>query len=228
LGTDPLGRAYVLHARRYGDTSLLLELFGEHAGRVACVARGAAAGKRRAAHLQPFRPLLVDLRGRGEVQSLAGVEPDGPPLMLSGRKAYCGLYVNELLWRLTARGDPAPALFNEYAQTLAALVTVEAVDPVLRRFEVGLLRQLGHALVLDTDCDGRPIDPTRDYEYVVDAGPQPATGSGAGRFPGRLFDALRTGEFADAEILRAARVFMREVLDHHLDGKPIRSRDLFR
>ena len=223
-----LSRAFVLHTRRYGDTSLLAELFSETLGRVVCVAKGALSAKRTGARLQPFQPLLIGLRGRGEVRTLTRLEPDGPGLRLAGRMLYCGLYLNELMLKMTARDDPLPGLFARYEEVLGLLAQDGAVEPVLRRFEVGLLKELGHGLVLDVDAEGEPIDRRTRYTYRIDSGPAAAVSETSPSYAGETFHALLQGSFNTPEIQREARVFMREVLDHYLNGQPIRSRDLFR
>src|SRR5690606_36234763 len=97
--------AYVLETRPYRETSLLIEAFTAGHGRVALVARGIRGesrrqGVRRAA-LEPFRLLRIGFSGRGEVMGLAAVEPDGLPLRPVGAPLFAGLYVNELVQKLT-------------------------------------------------------------------------------------------------------------------------------
>jgi DNA repair protein RecO (recombination protein O) len=228
LAAIELSPAHVLHARRYGDTSLLVELFGPTTGRCAGVARGALAGKGSASRLQPFQPLLIALRGRGEVQTLTTFETAGPARRLVGTRLYCGFYLNELVMKLTARSDPNPPLYQTYVETLDDLHRAETPDPVLRRFEVDLLAHLGHRLALETDCIGQRLDTAACYVYHVDCGPERVQAGTPGGYPGALFQALRDGSFTTPEIQRDARLFMRWILDHHLEGRPIRSRELFR
>lgn len=220
--------AWVLHSRRYGDTSLLVELFVRAQGRVGCVAKGALRPGRGAAPLQAFQGLLVEIRGRGEVQTLTRVEPGGVVHALKGRRLYCGMYVNELLLRLTPRQDPNTALFDHYQVALAELAGETALEPLLRRFEVRLLDALGVGLALDRDIAGQPIDPTRRYTYDLSSGAAAVAGAPGDSIAGATLKALGSGEFTDDDCLSEARALMRRVLDHHLDGRPLRSRELFR
>jgi recombinational DNA repair protein (RecF pathway) len=120
--------AYVLEARPYRETSLLLELLTAHHGRLATVARGVRGGSRtavaRRAALEPFRRIRVAASGRGEVLSLGTVESDGPVLRLAGAPLFSAWYVNELVFRLTGRGDPAPDVFHRYSAWLAELAGI--------------------------------------------------------------------------------------------------------
>jgi DNA repair protein RecO (recombination protein O) len=182
--------AYVLHARPWRDSSLIVELFTITQGRIAAAARGARRPKSRLQGLlQPFRPLLVCAAGRGEVATLSGAElrlPGGRLLALQGRTLISGFYLNELLMKLLARHDPHPRLFEAYEAALAALgdakpgaATADDPEPAavreqgaLRRFERLLLSEIGYGLVLDHDvASGAPIDAAAEYEYHPERGP---------------------------------------------------------
>ena len=220
--------AFVLHSRRYRDSSLIVELLARDLGRVACVAKGALRARRSDARIQPFQPVQVELRGRGEVQTLTRIEPLDVPLLLAGRTLYCGLYLNELLIRLTARQDPHPLLFDDYAAAIRELDADSMVEPVLRRFEMRLLSHLGLRPALENDVHGDPVVGDRLYLYDVASGPRPVTGNRAGAVSGSTLLALQQGSFADKATLVQARQLMRLIIDYHLDGRPLRSRELFR
>ena len=113
--------AFVLHARPYRETSLLLECLTREHGRLGVVARGV----------------------RGELATLTAVETVGTPSRLSGDRGLAGLYLNELVVRLTGRQDPSPGLFDAYTQTLTRLGSAESLAWSLRRFERDLLRSIG-------------------------------------------------------------------------------------
>ena len=62
-------RAFVLHARPWSETSLIIDLFSEESGRVRVVAKGARRKRSNLkGALQPFTPLLVRWSGRGDVK----------------------------------------------------------------------------------------------------------------------------------------------------------------
>src|SRR5690606_24194957 len=152
--------AYILHSRPYKETSALVDFFTAE-GRVRAVLR--AARGRVGSLARPFLPLDLELRGRSELRSVQRLESAGIPLLLSGQALYSGLYLNELLMRLLAPEDAQPALFDTYAQSLAALAAGRPLEPVLRAFEWRLLDELGYGFALDSDLDGQPIDPQQRY-----------------------------------------------------------------
>ena len=223
-----LQAAYVLHSRRYGDSSLIVDLLTRDEGRVACLSKGALRPRRTEAILRSFQPLLAGLRGRGDVLTLTHVESAGATLRLTGRNLYCGLYLNELLLKLTARHDASPPLFDDYVLAIQGLEAAPSAERVLRRFEVRLLEHLGLGLSLELDSRGEPISVDSSYNYQVGTGAVRDRSLGGRQVSGGTLIALRSGEFPDEGSLREARGLMRRVLDHHLDGRPLRSRELFR
>ncbi|MGD8955978.1 MAG: DNA repair protein RecO [Chromatiaceae bacterium] len=223
-----LQAAYVLHARRYGDSSLLIELLARDSGRVACVAKGALRARRQQTPVQAFQPLQVALSGRGEVLTLSKAESCGHLRPLTGRNLYCGLYLNELVQKLTARQDACAGLFEDYGVAIRGLSERLPAEPVLRRFEVQMLGHLGLGLLLEQDSQGQPLEASNRYTYEVQTGAVPSTEGSADSVSGRTLLALREGQFDEPASLREARRLMRRILDHHLDGRPLRSRELFR
>jgi DNA repair protein RecO (recombination protein O) len=227
---DPQGlqAAFVLHTRRYGDSSLIVDLLTRDQGRIGCIAKGALRAHRSEVRFASFQPLLVATRGRGEVATLVRVESAGPPLAVRGRDLYCGLYLNELIVKLTARHDPMPGLFDDYARAIGELAEGSQAEPALRRFEVRLLTHLGLGLSLEVDDKGQPINASNRYNYIMDAGPTVAKAADTGAVNGQALLALGSGDFEDGESMRQARLLMRRIINHHLDGRELRSRELFR
>jgi DNA repair protein RecO (recombination protein O) len=191
------------------------------------MAKGVLRSRRSGLCVESFRPLLVSLCGRGEVLTLSRAEPAGPPLSLKGRRLYCGLYLNELLYRLTARQDACPGLYDDYVHSITRLIESSSVEPVLRSFEVCMLSHLGIGLSLEKDNAGRPIVSGRGYRYDIECGPVASAGRSLGEVDGETLLALRSGQFSDAKVLKQARLLMRRIIDHHLEGRPLNSRQLF-
>jgi DNA repair protein RecO (recombination protein O) len=135
--------AFILHAYRYRETSLVVEAFTRSHGRVALVARGARRpGSALRGVLLAFQPLLVSWIGRAELKTLVAAEWEGPYTPLKGQALICGFYLSELILRLLARDDPHENLYTAYREALAALAAVDDHAAVLRRFELTLLGEL--------------------------------------------------------------------------------------
>jgi len=207
---------YVLHARPYRETSLLLE----------CLTRG-VRGERsrlRRAQLEPFQPLALDLLLRGELATLTAVEAAAIPLRLIGDAGLAGLYLNELVVRLTERQDPFPMLFDAYAQTLARLAHGEPLAWSLRRFERDLLEAIGYGLQLQYEPEtGEPLEPDAHYRYLVEQGAVRCAAGHAQALRGGDLLALAQDQPPDNTGLKSLRDLMREVIRFHLGGGELRA-----
>jgi len=225
--------AFVLHTYPYRETSLIVEALTAEYGRVAMVARGAKRPRSELRGvLQGFQPLLVTWSGSGELKTLIRAEWRGGLPLVGGSALLCGFYLNELLLKLLPREDPHPRLFAAYEAALAALAAGQEQAPLLRRFELHLLTELGYALPLLREADtGDPVDPAVRYHYAFDRGPQragsrasPAAGRPLPQVRGATLLALADGRYADAETAGEAKRLMREVLDHYLEQRGVESR----
>lgn len=144
--------AFVLHRYDWSESSLILEVFTRHHGRIALVAKGAKRPT------SSYRPVLLPLQmlhisygGDAEVRTLKTAEWAGGHVMPTGEALLSGYYLNELLLKLLARDDPHPALFDVYAQTVRVLASEhdEVLQAALRTFELLLLREIGLLPQLD-------------------------------------------------------------------------------
>jgi DNA repair protein RecO (recombination protein O) len=166
--------AFVLHRYDWSESSLILEVFTRHHGRVAIVAKGA---KKPSSNfrpvLLPLQPLHVAFGGEAEIRTLKAAEWIGGHVMPTGEALLSGYYVNELLLRLVARDDPHPRLFDSYAAAVDVLASghPEALEPALRAFELLLLRDIGLLPSLDAQTlTLSPLDSEAPYGLVAEAG----------------------------------------------------------
>jgi DNA repair protein RecO (recombination protein O) len=221
--------AYILHSRAWRETSLLLEAFTRDHGRVGLVARGVRSPRARLPRsaLEPLQALQLGWSGRGELQTLTAAEPAGNPPALRGDTLLSAMYVNELMVRLTARGDSNPALFDRYAALLDELPATRSLAWSLRRFERDLLAATGYALQLDTEAaTGAPVEPAQTYDYIPEAGPIVATGSTGGgvRVRGSALLALVVDATPpDPEDLAALRRLMRMLIGVQVGDRGLQS-----
>lgn len=223
--------AYLLHRRPYRESSQLLELLTVEHGRVGALARGLrrrSRGGAAGALLQPFAPLLVSLRGRGELKSLSAVETAGGLLPLRGDALLSAFYVNELLMRLLQREEAQPAIFRAYALALGALADGDEIEPVLRRFECLLLRELGYGFAFDRDAvSGERVRPEGRYRFEPGLGLRPAPlGDASGSVSGEHLLRIAADDFGDGAG-RVAKRLLRRALAELLGGRPLSSRQLF-
>lgn len=210
---------YILHVRAWRETSLLLEAFSRDHGRVGLLARGVRAPRTRIprASLEPFQLLELDWAGSGELPNLRAAEMNSVADRLRGETLLSGLYVNELVVRLTARQDPHPGLFERYGALLQELAATTSLAWTLRRFERDLLAELGYGLLLDRDASGAPLSAEREYAYVPEHGAVQADPQSTGlRIRGAALLALHRDESPQPGDLAVLRRMLRGVIGAHL------------
>ena len=224
--------AYVLHGRAYQNTSMLLDLFTREHGRLGLVAKGV---KRPASKmfgvLQPLQRLFVSWGGRNELKTLysAEIEPHKSK-DLSGDRIYMGFYVNELLIRLLHNDEAHTQLFDAYQQCLTALAEVNDCEPALRYFEMQLLEELGYGVNLLYDYHTEtPIEPGLQYTYVPERGFTRLIHRQADELiiQGHTLTALSERLLADAQQKKEAKLLLRTIIEYHLEGRPLKTRELF-
>jgi DNA repair protein RecO (recombination protein O) len=164
--------AFVLHRYDWSESSLILEVFTRHHGRIALVAKGA---KRPSSQfrpiLLPLQPLHIAFSGDAEVGTLKGAEWMGGLTMPGGDALLSGYYVNELILKLLARDDPHEQLFDAYAQVTQLLRDPALVDSALRAFELIVLREIGLLPSLDAaSLTLQALQPEAAYTLMPEAG----------------------------------------------------------
>jgi DNA repair protein RecO (recombination protein O) len=246
-------RGYVLHTYPYRETSLILQAWTEKHGRIGLVAKGARRPKSASRSvLVPFQPLALDWFGRGELKTLKTAEPTVPATPLAGANLMSAFYLNELLLKLTTREDPHEGLFAAYDTAITQLRALSrlapraagaavaespapaaSIEPILRRFELALLQEVGYAVELARDAAHAPIAPDRDYWYVLERGPVEAPHEGeapgnAVKLRGLTLIDLERGRFEDPMTIAQAKQLMRLLIQHSLNGQELATRALVR
>ncbi|NLF08110.1 MAG: DNA repair protein RecO [Pirellulaceae bacterium] len=146
--------AIVLRTVEFSETSLVATLFTREHGKIGALAKGARRLK------GPFESAL-DLLALCRIVFLHKTSDSldilteaklmrrfRPDRNLAG--LYAGYYVAELIDSLTDEDEPQPDLFDLADETLAAFAAGEPVVKWTVRFELGLLRILGHLPSLET------------------------------------------------------------------------------
>ncbi len=226
--------AYVLHSRPFQNTSLLVDFFTYDYGRVKAIAKGARREKSRyRSLLQLFQPLLASFSGRGEIKTLTSLESQHVAIQLVGERLFSGMYINELLVRLLLNQEEHAAIYSSYQETLAGLQNHSNYEPVLRRFELNLLADLGYAINLTEDFhDHKPIAADSIYQFTPDIGFESsahidADSDNPRHYSGAHLIALREMQLDDPAAARSAKRLLRQALAAHLGDKPLNSRNLF-
>ena len=221
--------AFVLHARAWRETSLLVEVLSAEHGRIGLVARGVQGPKKHVlrAALQPLQSIRFDGVQRGELAQLTAAEAVDAAPLLHGDAVLAAFDLTELCMRLAPRQAPQPELHAAYARVRERLRAGEALAWILRRFERDLLDALGSGFDYASDGDGAPIDPAARYRLEAEHGPRRVLGERAGErresATGRALQALGEDSLPNGEDLASLRLPLRGVLLHHLGGRGLKS-----
>lgn len=232
--------AYVLHRYDWSESSLILEVFTRHQGRVAVVARGAKKPS------SGFRPVLLPLQGlhlsfggEGEIRNLKSAHWQGGHVMPTGEALLSGYYLNELVMRLLARDDPHPRLFDAYAAAVQLLATpaADVLQAALRAFELWLLREVGWLPSLDCETASLlDLDPQATYVLVPEAGLRLAHGDDRFSLSGLQWVALQRslsekagfGQTVEAVVPlgTALKAQLRSLLHYHCGMSMLKTRQM--
>lgn len=234
--------AYILHSRPYRETSVIATLLTPDHGKLNAVIKGARSKTKRSASkgaiLQPFQKLLVEWREKpnasSDLVSLRAFEADTLRFPLEAESSFCGLYLNEILYRLLYNGVAVDTLFDHYEQALFALLRSEnRIEQawVLRQFEFQLLEAMGLNLNCESDAQHNPIQPDLNYLFYPEMGAYPTSDeevSGNGvLISGECLLKLSRLQFCE-QCLPVWKRLLRHVLKLYLGSKPILARQLFR
>ena len=224
--------AFVLHSYPYRETSLIIEVLSRQHGRVALVARGARRPRSALRGLlMGFQPLTLSWFGKHELRTLHSAEWQGGQPQLQGKALLCGFYLNELLLNLMVRDDPHEQLFDYYRHTLQRLAREENHAAILRCFEKHLLQELGYALLLGHEAgSANPIDSDARYHYIVERGAVRDMENVPEGMPilGKTLRDMAADDYSDAVSAQQSKQLMRMLLNHHLAGKTLHTRELIK
>ena len=224
-------KAYILHTRAYQNTSLIVEAMTRHHGRLTLVAKGA---KRSSSPyqglLQPFIPLFLSWGGRSEMKTLFKAESVSRPVKLVGDVIYAGFYINELIMYLLHKHEEHVDLFERYHECIANLEHDSDTELMLRYFELDLLEELGYGLSLEQDLQTEEfVHPDKLYHYHMERGIV-AIADDETASPTLSGDSLlalaRRNIKTDKQKLEAKHL-LRRILEFHLEGRPLKTRELF-
>lgn len=233
--------AFVLHSRSYRETSAIVTFLTPEYGKINGVVKGVRGSSKtssqKAAAIQPFQKVNVQWREKkassSDLISIRQFESLPVRFPLQSSANICGLYINELLYKLLFPHVQADKLFESYQHALYALLksqTLEQQAWALRQFEAELLAEMGHALLTEYDVNQAPIEVGVEYYYYPNMGAIPALQDRVKQgvlINGGCLKALADNRYDEACLASLKKLF-RILLAEYLGGKQIKTRELFR
>ena len=173
--------AVVLGVKRHGETSVILELMTQERGRHLGLVRG-GAGTRLRGVLQPGNSLRATWRARLD-EHLGHYAVEGINLraasFLAAAHAVHGVTHLAALCRLLAEREPHASIYAALEAILDDIGDPRAAAPLIARFELAFLAELGFGLDLET-CAATGV--TANLIYV-----SPRTGRAVSRDAGEPY-----------------------------------------
>ena len=218
-------QAYLLHSRPFKEHQLIIDLLTQNDGKVsAVISSGHSLKANKKGILQPFSLFTIQLSGRHQLKKASQLESLHQHKMLLGNSLYSGLYINELLVKLLPENIPCETLFEHYAQAIDCLNKSDTIEPILRKFEMQLLDELGFSLDFSVVSESL----NEQWQFIVEQGFVEANPSS--KLPVFTRDdllAIAVGNSTTPNSLNTHKILMRQMLNHLLGHKPLKSRELF-
>ena len=216
--------AYLLHRRDWQNSSLILDLMTLDFGRLSLLAKGGKNSKSRSLY-QPFSKLMVSWTGRHELKTLTSI--DGSAFPVDERLYLPLLYVNELIEIFLPKYESSPEIFALYGELLSQIDTGNT-EMMLREFERSAMSILGYLPDLSMDGDhDHPIKPERHYFFQASRGFITCLPNQPNAIKGDKIIAWNNKIYEDKSVSQMAKTIMRCIIDFNLQGKKLKSRDIY-
>lgn len=218
---------WLLATRPSGDTSLRATFLSREWGLIHCLCKGWRKNKKKSL-MQPFAPLWLAVEERDGWYYARDIELTGTMQNLRGESLFAAHYINELLYYSLKPALLEPHLFEAYQACMQALAGIQEraeLERILRQFEWQLLCCLGYGFSFSEEASsGAAIHEASCYQFVAAQGffraPQGLSG--------KALLALSKGDMSDVNTLKVAKEVMRQAISELLDGRVLKSRDLFK
>ena len=219
---------FLLHARSFGDTSIIADVFTESSGKISIMAKGAKNPRSKFfGHLLPFSALRIIVTGKSEMKTLTQIDSNFTSQSVKGpHDLYTYLYVNELMMRLLPKGLPNQELYDLY-QKFVELARADAISDLdLRVFELNLLDVLGYGINFDTDSmENSEFKEATLYSFIPEKGFHRT--NDANGFSAQEIRAIKNRALEGIDKLKLKQL-LQVAIGACLDGRELSSRDFFK
>lgn len=221
---------FIIHQRKFKETSLFLELFTRCRGRLSVLAKGAYRPKSTlGSELQPLRLLDFTLHERSTIPILKSVDLIENYYINIGSKMFSIFYINELIYKGLLKEDSSPSIFDSYVKVLKEISNDDScLQTSLRKFEYTFLYSSGVISDLIATNSGEPVLPELKYKVVPGGGVFIDKEGSPYSLSGDTLLQLSEGNKLDKKALRESKYLMRRLIEHFLDGKELTTRNLFK
>ena len=210
--------AYVIHSRKYRETSLLINLFTKEQGLIAAIAKGGMRSANQSL-LQPFQAITLTISGKSSLQNIYKPELEEYLPPLPGRSLIAALYANEVLMSFCAEHDPHPNAYIAYYDLLNQLRSGNSeIASCLRTFEWQVFSDTGYALDCSRDIYDQPI--IENLTYWLDENWK-FVSSPIGHYKGKDLISINNRRFSQCQ--QTAKRLSRDIISRIVEPHGLRS-----
>ena len=223
--------AFVLHLKKFKETSLIIDLFTRKKGKISVIAKGAQRPKSKLRVIKtPSSLFSISCIGKGELKTLTHCEIK--EYFTTANKSYnCLVYLNELLVKFLEKEDPHIEVFDQYLEVCKSLYksNEEDLEINLRFFELTLLREAGYGLNFSEANTEKEIKNNYIYKFDPEVGflmlGSQDSNHQKGYFKGEEIIKFSRGDLKKIETRKVSKQIMRQALDFHLGNKNVKIRE---
>jgi DNA repair protein RecO (recombination protein O) len=143
---------YIIHQRKFKNTSQIIEFFSQEFGKFQLVAKGINKNKNLLSQLQPFSLAKIQFYGSSDLKNLVSLNLLENIIFDDLLLNTSALYLNELIHLSVLEHESPNQLFQFYQQALVSLGKLK-LSQVLRQFEWQLLKHNGFEIAVEAELD---------------------------------------------------------------------------
>jgi len=167
-------KAIILNCRDYGESDRIIAFYGESAGMLSGIAKGARRSKKRFVHaFEPCSVVRLTYRARRGLVWIDACSLLEPHLDLRKDLKRWGqaALISEIILEMVPEGEPEPELFSLLKQTLDQLVTTRDPVNVVLLFLLRFLHVMGYLPSLE-QCEvcHRPLKTAHYWWWRINQG----------------------------------------------------------
>lgn len=218
---NQLLHGYVIHHRKYREKSHIIHIFSQEYGRVDGILRQMPPPQ--------YQPIQLLATGKHELKNFSHIEQTQAPVFLAGDSFFLGFYLNEIILKLAPVEQEMPYCFAQYQSAIQYLQQhthhqQQDMLQMLRRFEHGLLQDLGYLPDFSCDAQQQSIQPQCHYHYHLNEGFVLASD---GKYTGADIITMANCDELSHDVLPFLSQLYRQIIHHLLGDRPLKSRQLW-
>lgn len=221
--------AYVIYVAHFQESSALVKLISCQHGVISAIARGVYSATKKSTHARSSLQLgnLIECQwgGKASLKTLYQMELVSRPYIEDSKTYLCLSYVHELMLHFLQESISAERVYLAYSRCLQ-LMAIGKNEIALRHFELDLLEELGYSMDFNWDVEKEQMIDL-DKNYNVYPGHGVVENYSELAIKGCDLSALQNRAFESTPILLLAKKVNRLILSFYLEGKVIKSREMY-